>query len=132
MRVDKRGVLWQEDGRVGTDVIKRTTIPIGKPLEGVIGLTKEEALHFVLIVKSQIEEEKREAMAKREAKVKAKLWKIEQLLREVLIWLEGPVLVEGEVAHHRVIVLEQLRKAVDKYDRAKAKKAAKSVVGGKG
>lgn len=128
MKADERGVLWQEDGRVGTDVVKRIAVPIGKPLKGIIGLTEEEALHFVLIVKSQIEEEKRKALAKRDAKVKVKLWKIEELLRRCLVLLEG-LMRSPEEEVERVLLIEQLRKAVDKYDRAKAKKVAKGVVG---
>lgn len=128
MKADERGVLWQEDGRVGTDVVKRIAVPIGKPLKGIIGLTEEEALHFVLIVKSQIEKEKRKALAKRDAKVKVKLWKIEELLRRCLVLLEG-LMRSPEEEVERVLLIEQLRKAVDKYDRAKAKKVAKGVVG---
>ena len=123
MKVDERGVLWQEDGRVGTDVVKRNTVPIGKPLEGVIGLSEEEALHFVLIVKSQIEEEKRNAMVKKDAKAKAKLWKIEELLRRLLFFMDHGL--EAEEVNE---LLNQLRKAVEKYDRAKAKKVGKSAV----
>lgn len=128
MRVDEHGVLWQEDGRVGTDVVKKTAMPIGKPLKGVVGLTAEEALHFVLIVKSQIEEEKRLVMEKKDAKVKAKLWKIEELLRRLLTFL-NKVTVQGSTDGEIIELLTQLRKAVEKYDRAKAKKVAKDLVG---
>lgn len=134
MKVDERGVLWQEDGRVGTDVVKRTTMPIGKPLNGVIGLTAEEALHFVLIVKSQTEEEKRLVMEKKDTKAKAKLWKVEELLRRCLDLFT--YLFEADlglqITEENQLILKQLRKAVEKYDRAKAKKVAKDLVGGKG